>query len=192
MKYFAHSQKKQEGPWTEEQLQSQVKAAKYSSRTFIWAQGWEDWRRLGEVFPAWFAATTPVDPHPARERRRGPRRPFLARLWAAASPSSQGVGAPPAALIEGLIADLSAGGMKVLTDAALPRVGDSLRVNVTPVGSVGETFSPFVAVGEVVRVFQNGFSLKFIELNATTRSLLERLLSSTALSDATRGIRKAS
>ncbi len=182
--WFVHFQKQQSGPFSEVEIQEQLKNGKLSAQAFLWKASMADWQRAGEIFKATAATQipSPVQTPKPQERRKLPRRPFLARLF----------GTDESYVLEGLCADLSSGGMKVLTEAIPPPPGTRLKFNVSPVGSVGENFSPFVAVGQVVRVFKNGFSIQFTDIPVASRDVLAHLLSDATRERASGRVRKAS
>ena len=76
--------------------------------------------------------------------------------------------------------DVSIGGMQVLTDQLPGKVGDRIKLNVSPLGQPSGGVEPFVAEGIIVRVLEDGrgFSFRFEKLAASAIRAIEAYLQS--------------
>jgi len=133
-----------------------------NEKTLIYADGMETWESLGNL-PV-FQLVFPEEEAKPVERREGERKPITARILF--HDDSQ--------VYDGLCADISEGGLKILMNNFPGKLGDNISMNVHPEDS---EFS-FVANGEVVYILEGniGFSVKFVDLedeaNAAIKSFL--------------------
>jgi hypothetical protein len=99
----------------------------------------------------------------ASEKRGGPRRPLVARLFLHNDKD----------VIIAVCRDISVGGMQVLTDRVPGPVGTMIKLNVSP-GDPSRV-KGFVAEGEIVRVLEDGrgFSFRFRKITDEARRTIE-------------------
>lgn len=68
------------GPFGEEELQAKIRSGEITATTNCWAEGWPQWRQLGEVCPHWFPSAPPPPPPGANPNGAPPVQPRQAGL----------------------------------------------------------------------------------------------------------------
>lgn len=152
------------GPFDIETLKKAAKEDRINEKTFIYTQGMEDWKLLGEVplyeilFPG---KKVKIE---EKDKRNSKRRPFVARMLFQSDKQ----------VYEGVCRDVSIGGLQVLVSDLPIQVGDEISMNVHPQNN---NYS-FVASGKVVRLLEGGqgFSLRFKELNKEAQKAINQYL----------------
>jgi hypothetical protein len=118
------------------------------------------------------SSSSPSSLSSAREQRKAPRRPIVAKIYVANSE----------ALTVAVCRDISVGGMQVLTDRIPGEPGSRIKLNVSPASSKGDRaakgIEPFVAEGVIVRILEDGrgFSFRFERLPESSRRVIEDYL----------------
>jgi len=183
------------GPFTQEEVERLLRAGRINVRVHAWTSGMEAWSRLMRV-PSFSAVVAEVEEKavsreaepskaPAqkekesapkaeeqpksvvREQRKSPRAPMTARLLMSDQRE----------IFEALCRDVSTGGMQVLTSQIPGKVGDRLKLNITPGHRAGaklrhdSPLKPFVGEGVIVRILEDsrGFSFRFERLAPEAR-----------------------
>ena len=127
-------------------------------------RGMSDWKVLADFidYSEVFEGLPPVIEE--EERRRGLRKPFIARMFFEADQR----------VYVGICRDVSIGGMQVLVDQAPAPIGEKISINVHP----ENTEHHFVADGEVVRHLDGGqgFSFRFKELSTDAKQAIQKYI----------------
>lgn len=170
--WFIYHHDVQSGPLSASEINRGILAGTLDEESFVWKEGMDDWKPIKEAEP--FKATfsqaakskAPPPPKKAKDKRKAPRKPLVARIMVAGSKE----------LVSGICRDVSVGGMQVLTDAVPGEPGDTIQLNVTPPAST--RLKPFVAEGVIVRVLEDrrGFSFRFEKLSSEARDSLEQYI----------------
>jgi hypothetical protein len=176
--WFLYYNDSQFGPFSSGEIGRFLRIGKIHGRVYAWRDGLGNWTRLQEIadFKADIADAEkgkpsapplPVD-QTKTEKRAGPRRPLVARL----------ILANEATVVVAVCRDVSLGGMQVLTDRIPGRVGQKLRMNITPGGGNPSDLDPFVAEGVIVRILEDGrgFSFRFERLADEARKAVEQYI----------------
>lgn len=181
------------GPFSEDEIERLLRSGRINVRVHAWTAGMEAWSRLMKV--STFAAVVAEvedksDRAPemisqgtqkkqtdsrmesvVREQRKSPRAPMTARLLMSDNRE----------VFDALCRDVSTGGMQVLTSGIPGKVGDRIRLNITPGHRAGakirkdSPLKPFVAEGVIVRLLEDsrGFSFRFEKLSPEARVAIE-------------------
>lgn len=148
------------GPYALAELKRAFDEKRINGKTFIFAPGMSDWMFLAEIpiYETLFEDMPPVIDE--IDRRRAPRRPFVARMFFHNNSD----------LFEGTCRDISLGGLQVLSSNLPVRMGEKVTLNVHPDNS-GHSFT---ASGTVVRLLEGnqGFSLRFEALSDDANSAI--------------------
>jgi hypothetical protein len=154
------------GPFSLEELKLAYNDERINGKTLLFAPGMESWEFLADtpIYDQHFSGEVTVIEEV--ERRVAKRRPFVARLLFHDS----------AEVYEGVCQDVSIGGLQLLVANYPASVGDSITMNVHPDNSEAK----FVASGKIVRVLpgNQGFSIRFTDLGADSRAVIERYVES--------------
>jgi hypothetical protein len=180
------------GPFAQEEVERLLRAGRINVRVHAWTVGMEAWSRLMRV-PTFSAVVAEVEEKAAgreseaskepsqkaeeqpkstvREQRKSPRAPMTARLLMSDQRE----------VFDALCRDVSTGGMQVLTSHIPGKVGDRLKLNITPGYRAGvklrhdSPLKPFVGEGVIVRILEDsrGFSFRFEKLAPDARLAIE-------------------
>ncbi|MCY4644124.1 MAG: GYF domain-containing protein [Bacteriovoracales bacterium] len=153
------------GPYSLEMLHKLYLENRINGHSWIWTAGLSNWKILGEIeiFERSFGDSPPeID---EIERRSGPRRPFVARLFLHNN----------SRVFEGICRDISVGGMQILVAGFPAQLGEHLSFNVHP----DNRDYHFVASGEVVRVLEGdqGLSLRFTDIGKEAKAIISKYVS---------------
>lgn len=153
------------GPFKLEMIQKLFDEKRINAKTYIFAQGMENWEPLGSFadFESIFGISAPLIGE--QDRRKFPRRPFVARMFFSDRESVH----------EGICRDISETGLQVLLDYFPGEVGDEISLNVHPDNSS----LCFTASGEVIRILKGraGFSLEFKDISSSAIELIQDYIS---------------
>lgn len=167
--WFLYHSNAQHGPFAEDEVIGMVQVGSTGSDVYAWKDGMKDWEPLS-LIPAFKAyAKTPVTPGAgAAEKRAHARRPLIAKVMIAEGSK----------VFVGMCRDVSIGGMQVMSEYVPQSVGAKLKLNISPPDLTKAAFQAFVAEGTVVRILDDrrGFSFRFSELPAATRTVIERII----------------
>jgi hypothetical protein len=184
--WFLYYNDAQYGPFSSDEISRFLRVGKIHGRVHIWKDGMTEWERLEEIerFADDVAeakrvraarkgaagAERDVSSKTAREQRKTPRRPIVAKIYVANSEM----------LSVAVCRDISIGGMQVLTDRIPGAPGARIKMNVSPAGGARaergvRTIEPFVAEGVIVRILEDGrgFSFRFDKLPEHSRRVIE-------------------
>jgi hypothetical protein len=184
------------GPFSQEEVERLLRSGRINLRVHAWTAGMDAWSRLMKVAAfqtvvaevqakeeqkletptenARTAHAPAVASSVVREQRKSPRAPMTARLLM--SDQRQ--------VFDALCRDVSTGGMQVLTSKTPGKVGDRIRLNITP-GVRSDikprhdsALKPFVAEGLIVRLLEDGrgFSFRFEKLAPEARLAIEEFV----------------
>jgi hypothetical protein len=133
-----------------------------NEKTLVYAKGMDSWESLGNL-PIYAVIFPEEEPRPV-ERREGLRKPITARI----------LFHDETEVFDGLVADISEGGLKIFINDFPGKVGDEISMNVHP----EESEHSFVAKGEVVHVLDGniGFSVKFVDLDSPSQDAIKSFL----------------
>ncbi len=133
-----------------------------NEKTLVYAKGMESWESLGNL-PIFAVIFPKEEPKPV-ERREGIRKPITARI----------LFHDESEVFDGLVADISEGGLKIFINDFPGEIGDKISMNVHP----EESDHSFVSNGEVVHVLEGniGFSVKFIDLDKASKEAIKSFL----------------
>lgn len=148
------------GPYSLNELKRAFDEKRINAKTFIFSPGMNEWLFLADVpiYQEVFEDMPPVIDE--IDRRRAPRRPFVARMLFHNN----------ADVFEGTCRDISLGGLQVLASNLPVKQGEKITLNVHPDNS-GHSFT---ATGTVVRILEGkqGFSLRFEALGSEANSAI--------------------
>lgn len=193
-KFYLYYNKTQYGPFSRPELVHALETHTLGRNAYLWIPGWSNWKRVADVeeFARYVkirsktgttkrklqkpgaAADATIGARVSREagvdaseKRGGPRRPLVARLFVHNDRD----------VIIAVCRDISVGGMQVLTDRVPGPAGTTVKLNVSP-GDPNRV-EGFVAEGEIVRVLEDGrgFSFRFTRISDEARSAIERYIS---------------
>ncbi len=153
------------GPYALGELKRAFDEKRINGKTFIFAPGMSDWMFLADIpiYESLFEDMPPVIDE--IDRRRTPRRPFVARMLFHNN----------ADVFEGTCRDISLGGLQVLSSNLPVKMGEKVTLNVHPDNS-GHSFT---ASGTIVRILEGnqGFSLRFEGLSEDANSAISSYIS---------------
>lgn len=177
---FAHGT--QFGPFSQAELLQSLQNQNVGESDFVWRQGWGNWKPLGKVdelmalrgnlVPPSLDFAPPPVPAQKSDRRRNPRKPFVAKLFIHNEKD----------LVIAMCRDISMGGMQVLTDRIPGELGEKIKLNVSAAASGGASngsdMKGFVAEGEIVRLLEDGrgFSFRFTKLSPEAKKAIDGYL----------------
>ena len=155
------------GPFSKQQLERALQEGRINEKTYIYTQGMDNWVFLGDtpLFQQYSGRPAVIED---KNRRRAPRKPFVARLFLTGRDE----------VFEGICRNISLGGLQVLVANFPLGVGEHIDLNVHPENSD----NPFVASGKIVRILDGGvgFALCFDNLTPEAQGAIQGHLQNAA------------
>ena len=152
------------GPYSLKNIVNLYRENRINSRSYIWSTGMKIWKILADIDIFETAFGEPPPEIDEIERRKGRRRPFIARMLLHNNDQ----------VYEGICRDISIGGMQVLISGFPAQLGECISFNVHP---ENDNYH-FVATGEVVRVLNEdqGFSFRFVDISQDAKAAINRYI----------------
>lgn len=164
--WFLYLDEKKLGPFSSAEIKTFFKDKKIHHKTLLWRSGMKNWSPLGGLVKS----TIQTPKRIFQEKRKTARIPFQAKL----------VLTDQRYVTFGLCRDFSLCGMKVKAERLPSKVGDCLRMNISPTPLRTAPLRPFVAEAKVTRIISDTeekfFCFQFSKLSESTQKNLQKFL----------------
>lgn len=166
--WFLYYNHLQHGPFSYDEVQSQIQKGLLHEDVFVWREGLSDWITLSDC-DEFEVKSQSKPPELVSDQRHAPRKPLIAKV----------VSTDQKEVIFGICRDVSIGGMQVLSERVPGQVGSKISLNISP-SSEDHLIKPFVAKGTIVRLLENqkGFSFRFDDLSDDVKEIINEYVKS--------------